>query len=144
MVAFQITFHAEIHVNNFFYFLKIIFDISTSKRSKKYKSHLILVKKKELKFDQTQVKTHCRRSSHENAFSIALQASWGWWQRVSKWDFWRYILDSRARYVVEFLPQPDKTQKQSRTLLLTQAKIKEPIFISILVDLDRALQFIPS
>ena len=30
----------------FFYFLKIIFDISTSKRSKKYKPHLILVKKK--------------------------------------------------------------------------------------------------
>jgi len=30
----------------FFYFLKIIFDISTSKRSKKYKSHSILIKKK--------------------------------------------------------------------------------------------------
>jgi hypothetical protein len=30
----------------FFYFLKIIFDISTSKRSKKYKPHSILVKKK--------------------------------------------------------------------------------------------------
>jgi len=30
----------------FFYFLKIIFDISTSKRSKKYKPHLILAKKK--------------------------------------------------------------------------------------------------
>jgi hypothetical protein len=30
----------------FFYFLKIIFDISTSKRSKKYKPHSILEKKK--------------------------------------------------------------------------------------------------
>jgi hypothetical protein len=30
----------------FFYFLKIIFDISTSKQSKKYKLHLILAKKK--------------------------------------------------------------------------------------------------
>jgi len=30
----------------FFHFLKIIFDISTSKRSKKYKPHSILIKKK--------------------------------------------------------------------------------------------------
>ncbi|KAI5597682.1 hypothetical protein BDE02_02G081400 [Populus trichocarpa] len=30
----------------FFYFLKIIFDISTSKRSKKYKPHLILLRAK--------------------------------------------------------------------------------------------------
>jgi hypothetical protein len=37
----------------FFYFLKIIFDISISKRSKKYKSHSILVKKK-LKFYEKQ------------------------------------------------------------------------------------------
>jgi hypothetical protein len=43
--AFQIAFRAEIHVNDFFYFLKIIFDISTSKRSKKYKPHSILAKK---------------------------------------------------------------------------------------------------
>jgi hypothetical protein len=39
----------------FFYFLKIIFDISISKQSKKYKLHLILTKKKNLKFNQTQV-----------------------------------------------------------------------------------------
>jgi hypothetical protein len=44
--AFQITFRAEIHANDFFHFLKIIFDISTSKRSKKYKPHSILAKKK--------------------------------------------------------------------------------------------------
>jgi len=37
VVAFQITFHAEMHVNDFFYFLKIIFDISISKRFKIYK-----------------------------------------------------------------------------------------------------------
>jgi len=50
-VAFQIAFRAEIHVNDVFsffknHFLKIIFDISTSKRSKKYKLHSILIKKK--------------------------------------------------------------------------------------------------
>jgi hypothetical protein len=39
----------------FFYFLKIIFDISTSKRSKKYKPHSILAKKKKLKFGEKQV-----------------------------------------------------------------------------------------
>jgi len=36
-VAFQITFRAEMHVNDFFYFLKIIFDISKLKQSKTYK-----------------------------------------------------------------------------------------------------------
>jgi len=40
----------------FFYFLKIIFDISTSKRSKKYKPHSILAKKN-LKFDKIQLQT---------------------------------------------------------------------------------------
>jgi len=30
-VAFQIAFRAKMHANDFFYFLKIIFDISTSK-----------------------------------------------------------------------------------------------------------------
>jgi len=39
----------------FFHFLKIIFDISTSKRSKKYKPHSILAKKKNLKFSEKQV-----------------------------------------------------------------------------------------
>jgi hypothetical protein len=43
--AFQIAFRAEMYANDFFYFLKIIFDISTSKRSKKYKPHSILAKK---------------------------------------------------------------------------------------------------
>jgi len=41
----------------FFHFLKIIFDISTLKRSKKYKPHSILAKKKKLKFGQTQVQS---------------------------------------------------------------------------------------
>jgi hypothetical protein len=44
--AFQITFRVKIHASDFFYFLKIIFDISISKRSKIYKSYLILIKKK--------------------------------------------------------------------------------------------------
>jgi len=52
MVAFQIAFRAEIHVNDFFYFLKIIFNISTSKRFKKYKPHSILAKKNS-KFGET-------------------------------------------------------------------------------------------
>jgi len=46
VVAFQIAFRAEIHDNDVFLFLKIIFDISTSKRSKKYKPYSILTKKK--------------------------------------------------------------------------------------------------
>jgi len=37
--AFQITFRAKMHANDFFYFLKIIFDISISKQSKTYKSY---------------------------------------------------------------------------------------------------------
>jgi hypothetical protein len=44
VVVFQIAFRAEIHANNFFHFLKIIFGISTSKQSKKYKLYLILIK----------------------------------------------------------------------------------------------------
>jgi hypothetical protein len=37
VIVFQIIFRVEMHANDFFYFLKIIFDISTSKRSKIYK-----------------------------------------------------------------------------------------------------------
>jgi len=50
--AFQIAFRAEMYAMMFFYFLKIIFDISTSKRSKKYKPHSILTKKKKFKFER--------------------------------------------------------------------------------------------
>ena len=52
-VAFQIIFHAEMHANDFFYFLKIIFDINTSKQSKIYKLYQILAKKKKLIFLKT-------------------------------------------------------------------------------------------
>jgi hypothetical protein len=38
VVAFQITFRAEMHANDIF-LKKIIFDISTSKRSKTYKTY---------------------------------------------------------------------------------------------------------
>jgi len=38
-VAFQITFCAEMHANDIFYFLKIIFDISILKQFKTYKSY---------------------------------------------------------------------------------------------------------
>jgi len=44
----------------FFYFLKIIFDISTLKRFKKYKPHSILIKNKISKFNETQLQTHCQ------------------------------------------------------------------------------------
>ena len=37
--AFEITFRAKMHANDVFHFLKIIFDISTSKRTKTYKSY---------------------------------------------------------------------------------------------------------
>jgi hypothetical protein len=47
----------------FFYFLKIIFNISTSKRSKKYKPHSILAKKKNSKFDEMQIETHNQTGS---------------------------------------------------------------------------------
>jgi hypothetical protein len=56
VIAFQIIFYAEIYANDFFYFLKIIFDISTSKQFKKYKPHLILIKKN-LKFNKIQLQT---------------------------------------------------------------------------------------
>jgi len=61
--VFQIAFRAEIHANDFFHFLKIIFDISTSKRSKKYKPHSILAKKNFSKFDETQLQTQCQTVS---------------------------------------------------------------------------------
>jgi len=50
----------------FFYLLKIIFNISTSKRSKKYKSHSILAKKK-LKFNEMQVEKHSQTLSKNGA-----------------------------------------------------------------------------
>jgi len=43
--AFQIIFRVKMHANDFFLFFKIIFDISTSKRSKTYKQYSILIKK---------------------------------------------------------------------------------------------------
>jgi len=48
--AFQITFRAKMHPNDVFSFLKIIFDISTSKRSKMYKPLNFNKNKKNFKF----------------------------------------------------------------------------------------------
>jgi hypothetical protein len=62
VVAFQIVFRAEIHINNVFLFLKIHFDISISKRSKKYKPHSILIKKK-LKFYEKQFEPQSQTGS---------------------------------------------------------------------------------
>jgi hypothetical protein len=71
--AFQITFRAEMHANDFFYFLKIIFDISTSKRSKKYKLHSILAKKKKnSNFHKTQVETHYQTLPKTSFFTSSL------------------------------------------------------------------------
>jgi hypothetical protein len=36
-IAFQSVFHLQMHQNNFFYFLKIIFNIIASKQSKNTK-----------------------------------------------------------------------------------------------------------
>ena len=47
----------------FFYFLKIIFNINTLKRSKKYKPHLILIKKKS-KFSEKQLKLKDKHSEY--------------------------------------------------------------------------------
>jgi AAA15 family ATPase/GTPase len=63
--AFQIAFRAEIHANDFFYFLKIIFNISTSKRSKKYKPHSILVKKKIQNLAKRSYKRNAKQSHME-------------------------------------------------------------------------------
>jgi hypothetical protein len=46
----------------FFHFLKIIFDISTSKRYKKYKPHLILAKKKFQNLMKRSYKRNAKRS----------------------------------------------------------------------------------
>ena len=56
MVAFQIAFRAEIHINDVFLFLKNYF---TSKQSKKYKPHSILTKIK-MKFDEIPFGTQCQ------------------------------------------------------------------------------------
>jgi hypothetical protein len=58
----------------FFHFLKIIFDISTSKRSKKYKSHSILVKKKNFKFDETQLQTQCQTQLIDKIYRLGTQS----------------------------------------------------------------------
>jgi len=46
----------------FFHFLKIIFDISTSKRSKKYKPHSILAKKKFQNLAKRSYKCNAKKS----------------------------------------------------------------------------------
>jgi hypothetical protein len=40
-VTVQSAFHLKMYQNNFFYFKKIIFDISTSKRSKNIKKFIL-------------------------------------------------------------------------------------------------------
>jgi hypothetical protein len=65
-VAFQSAFRAEMHQNDvFFYFLKIIFEISTSKRSKTKKKlnfckkKLIFLKTRFAPRSQTDTKSLC-------------------------------------------------------------------------------------
>jgi len=64
----------------FFYFLKIIFNINTSKRFKKYKPYSILTKKN-LKFNKTQIKTHSQTASCVGA---------GW---LAGWLLHRFIIN---------------------------------------------------
>jgi len=54
----------------FFYFLKIIFNISTSKQFKKYKLHLNLIKK--LKFNKIQVETQANQPLWITMFRVAI------------------------------------------------------------------------
>jgi hypothetical protein len=56
----------------FFYFLKIIFDISTSKRSKNYKPHSILAKKKKFKFSQNTGRNALPNAPLVQAFNYVL------------------------------------------------------------------------
>ena len=81
MVAFQIAFRVEKYANNVFLFLIFIFDISTSKRSKKYKSHLILTKKKFKIYQNTSTNTVLKRLLKENGggkdtIILSMQAKW--------------------------------------------------------------------
>jgi hypothetical protein len=58
----------------FFYFLKIIFDISTSKRSKKYKPYLILAKNKKI---QIWTKRRYKRSLYQvEGDGVSLKSFW--------------------------------------------------------------------
>ena len=57
----------------FFYFLKIIFDISTLKRSKRYKPHSILAKKKKkLKFAEKQVEQQSQTLQLKSIFLTSI------------------------------------------------------------------------
>jgi hypothetical protein len=61
----------------FFHFLKIIFDISTSKRFKKYKPHLILAKRKK-KFQnlmKRSYKRNAKRSLSLNPTTLSLSST---------------------------------------------------------------------
>jgi len=72
----------------FFYFLKIIFDISTSKRSKKYKPHSILAKKKKkFKFSQ-----NTGRNALPNAPNIFLAMSNMYFYDRSRGIMWILVL----------------------------------------------------
>jgi len=54
----------------FFYFLKIIFDISISKRFKKYKPYSILAKKKKLKFGEKQGEPQSQTGSKDHLSGV--------------------------------------------------------------------------
>ena len=106
VVTFQIAFRAEIHVNNFFYFLKIIFDISTSKRSKKYKPHSILAKKKKLKFDEKQVQPQNQTAK------LSTPKSWG---SLSQALCFRNPIFLGIGNVRDFFLCKEKTKKKTTT-----------------------------
>jgi hypothetical protein len=61
VVAVQNAFRLEMHQNDFFYFLKIIFDINISKRFDNIKNKFILSKKKS-KFKETRFAPRPKKS----------------------------------------------------------------------------------
>ena len=78
-LKFQIVYHfvSKYMSMMFFHFLKIIFDISTSKRFKKYKPHLILAKRKK-KFQnlmKRSYKRNAKRSLSLNPTTLSLSST---------------------------------------------------------------------
>jgi len=88
----------------FFYFFKIIFDISTSKRSKRYKPHSILAKKKNSKFDKHSYKHNVKRSLllYGQKLNLVDHLSPGDDNNVQRPEFGQVIINSNLSPWTEF------------------------------------------
>ena len=81
-LLFQSVFYLEMHQNNFFYFFKIIFDISASKWSENTKTILIWSKKKliffksafeiqkQIEFYEIQLQKHIKTAYQKLRFKL--------------------------------------------------------------------------